>query len=279
MAVDFVVHYPCRPKHQLGEGDLLVGTEQILDCLKARGRAAAIAEIAERDGESPQGKSVTLRLMHAADGQATDRKVSYEELLNESQRLAPLESECDSCPARLLEKRFGCFGAINYPIRQAGEQWLMNRLEPSSTVGGTLLLSAIRDFGYTGEIIQQFRAANLFEADRAIRKSLKRGWFSSDQVTSDQVFQAIFCVGEQLEPGHCLGILLWLGCIRVDGAVVQSPEQAMTVNRFASPTERQARTRLDVGEPASEEAVSAMQLLLRALHASWLLDVPLLMSA
>jgi len=79
MAVDFVVHYPWRPENQLGEGDPLAGTEQILECLKAQGRAAAIAQ---RDGESPHGKPITLRLMHAADGQVTDQQVTYDELIS-----------------------------------------------------------------------------------------------------------------------------------------------------------------------------------------------------
>ncbi len=76
MAVDYILHYPCEPKKTLGEGDILKGTEQILEALKARNRAEAIAEMARRDGQSPQGKAVTLRLA-MADGTVKDTRVTY----------------------------------------------------------------------------------------------------------------------------------------------------------------------------------------------------------
>ena len=278
MAVDWVLHYLCQPKEAFGGGDFLAGTDRLLECLKARHRADAIAEIARRDGESPAGKSVTIRVAHA-DGDVNDREVTYEDLVREADQLKPHEPACAGCPANVLGKPFGCIGVINYPIRKVGEEWLVNRLQPSSAVGGKLFLAAIRDFGYTGEPLRQYRTAGLFEAGRPLTKKLKKGFFGGDAVTSDQLFQAIFCIGEPLDPGHCLGILMWLGCLRLDGAVVETPEQALAVSKLEGAKARAEGAQFDVGEPAADPAVRPMQLLLKALYSSWVLKAPLWVSA
>src|SRR5262249_24189258 len=155
--------FSCPPKETLGAGDFLAGTDCLLECLKARSRAEAIAAIAQRKGESPAGKSITIRLAHA-DGQVTDRQVSYEDLVREAQQLTVHGVGCAGGPANVLGKPFGCIGVVNYPIRKAAEQWLLSRLQPTSTVGGKLFLAAIGDFGYTGQPLQRFRQAGLFEA-------------------------------------------------------------------------------------------------------------------
>jgi hypothetical protein len=274
MAVDWILNFSCPPKETLGAGDFLAGTDCLLECLKARSRAEAIAAIAQRRGESPIGKSITIRVANA-DGQVTDREVSYDDLVREGQQLTVHEPACSGCPANVLGRPFGCVGVINYPIRRPAEEWLMSRLQPTSTFGGHLLLAMIRDFGYTGQPLRRFRQAGLFEAKQPATRTLDNG----SVVSADQVFQAIFCISEPLDPGHCLCILFWLGCIRLDGAVVQTPEQALTVNRLEGAGERAALTKLDVGEPAADQGIRAMQLLLRGLYASWLLDAPVWVSA
>jgi hypothetical protein len=278
MAVDWVLHYSCPPKEALGGGDPLAGTERLLDCIKAGNRAAAIADIARRAGDDPRGKPIVVQVRRA-DGEVEERETSYDELMSEAQELRPHEAACRGCPANVLGRPFGCVGAINYPIRRAAEEWLAGRLQPASAVGGKLFLAAVRDFGYTGEPLRQFRAGGLFEADRPVRKVLKRGLFSSESVTSDQLFQAIFCIGEPLDPGHCLGILLWLGCLCIDGAVVESPEQALALNRLGNADERRGRTSLELGGEPADGGIEALQLLLRAMYASWVLDAPLWVSA
>jgi hypothetical protein len=278
MAVDWVLNLPCQPKEALGDGDFLAGTDNMLACIKAGNRAAAVADLARQNGESPEGRSIVVRVARA-DGEVEEQEVSYDELVAQSRQLDPLAPACQHCPGNVLGRPFGCIGVVNYPIPRAVEEWLSGLLQPSSAVGGKLFLAAIRDFRYTGQPIQQFRAAGLFESDQPVKKKLKGGLFSSESVTTDQLFQALFCISEPLDPGHCLGILLWLGCLRLDGAVIESPQQAASVNQLPGPDERQRRTALVTGADHSALGVASFELLLEALYRSWVLDVPLFVSA
>ncbi|OWK36537.1 hypothetical protein [Fimbriiglobus ruber] len=278
MAVDWVLNLPCRPKETLGDGDFLAGTDTLLACLKAGNRAAVIADMARQQGNTPEGTSIVVRVARA-DGQVEDQPVRYDDLVAQSQRLDPLAPACEGCPANVPGRPFGCVGVVNYPIPRAVEEWLAGRFQPSTAVGGKLFLAAIRDFSYTGQPIRQFRAGGLFESDQPIKKKLKGGFFSSESVTTDQLFQALFCVGEPLDPGHCLGVLLWLGCIRLDGTAVETPEQAAIVTQLVRTDERRQRTELVTGADLPVEGVSQFESFLSALYRSWLLDVTLWVSA
>jgi hypothetical protein len=98
MAVDWVLNLPCRPKEVLGDGDFLAGTDALLDCLKAGNRAAAIADMARQHGDTPEGKSIVVRVARA-DGQVEDQPVKYDDLVAQSRRLDPLAPACAACPA------------------------------------------------------------------------------------------------------------------------------------------------------------------------------------
>jgi hypothetical protein len=278
MAVDWILNLPCEPKETLGNGDFLAGTDDLLARLKAGNQAEMIAEIARQEGESPEGKSVTIHVTRV-EGEDEEREVTYDELVAKARRLDPLAPACEDCPANALGQPFGCIGAINYPIPRAVEEWLASRLQPSSAVGGKLFLAAIRDFGYTGEPIRGFREAGLFESDRAVKKKLKGGLFSSESVTTDQLFQALFCVDEPLDPGHCFGVLLWLGCLRLDGKPIETPDQALAAGQLADPEERARRTSLDTGADDAADGVEAFDAFLQALYRAWILDVTVWVSA
>lgn len=278
MAVDWVLNLPCRPKEALGHGNFVAGTDALLACLKAANRAAAIADIARRNGDAPEGKSIVVRVAKPG-GKVEDQKVSYEDLVAQGRQLDPLAPACDGCQANLRGIPFGCFGVINYPIPAAVEQWLAGMLQPSSAVGGKLFLAAIRDFEYTGKPIQGFREGGLFESPHPVKRKLKGGLFSSQSMTTDQLFQALFCIDEPLYPEHCLGVLLWLGCVHLDGRPVESPEQAEVVNQLDETSERRQRTTLVTGADHAHESTASFELFLRALYLSWVLNVPLSVSA
>jgi hypothetical protein len=74
-------------------------------------------------------------------------------------------------------------------------------------------------------------------------------------------------------------VLLWLGCIRLDGAAVETPEQAAGVNRPGAPEERRQRTALATGGDRPVEGVAQFEAFLLALYRSWVLEVPLRVSA
>lgn len=274
MAVDLALLYPCPPRDKLGDGDPGRGTEVILDCLKARSRAEALAEVVRRDGRSPEGVSVTVH-RYTPDGLSEPVEVTYEELLEQAAPLDEHAGHCTNCPANLLKEPYGCVGAINYPIRRAAEEWLIGLARPADEAGGFLFLRAIEDFGYDGEPIRRFRQAGLFELKRGLTKKLGPG----KTVSSDQLFQAVFCIGEPLDPGHCMGVLLWLGALTLDGDRIAGPDGLRELLGLDTPKERTTRARLAVGRRSDDADVAAVQRLLLFLYGSWVFDTPLYVSA
>jgi hypothetical protein len=277
MAVDYILLYLCAPKEQLGDGDPNLGTDRILEALKARTRANVLADMARRDGKDPHGQTITLRTV-GPNREPIDVKQTYEELRAESDKLLPFEADCVGCPANVMGKPFGCVGVVNYPIPRTAEEWLMARLQTDAEFGGKLLQAMIRDFNYTGEPIQGFRTAGLFESKSPVQRNLGHGP-AGPVVTSNQVFQALFCISEPLDPGHCLCVLCWLGCVAIGGTPVTDPLLMREVAALETPADRLARTSLDIGQASGDPGIAAMQRLLRALHASWVYDTRLWVSA
>lgn len=161
-----------------------------------------------------------------------------------------------------------------YPVRRTGEEWLVNRLQPASAIGGALCLQAIQDFGYTGEPVQSMRQAGLFELPSPATKILSEGWFSKKAVTGNQLFQAILCVGP-VDPGHAMGILLWLGALAIRGFIPQMPADAQAALLLKTPEARADTTSLELGPTLTDEGILSMQRLLQALYDAYVNDEPL----
>jgi hypothetical protein len=277
MAVDYILSFVCAAKEQMGDGDPGTGTDRILDALKARARANLLAETAAREGKDPAGRTAVYMTI-GPSREPVRVEQTYEELRAESDRLLPFEPACAGCPANVLGKPFGCIGVLNYPIPRVAEEWLMNRVQPEGHAGCFLLLAMIRDFSYTGEPIQRFRQGGLFEAKTPVRRSLGSGP-SGPVVTSNQILQAILALRDPLDPGHCLCVLCWLGCLSLDGSPATTPEQLRGLASLETPVERRARVSLDIGPDSPDAGIAGMQRLLRALHAAWVNDAPLWVSA
>jgi hypothetical protein len=280
MAADYFIHLECTPKRSLGDGDAVVGTATLLDLLKARHQAVLIQEAARRDGHSPSGISLTVRTT-GPDRRPVEKTVTFEELVSKSAPLESHASACEGCPANLFSAPFGCYGIVPYPITRAAEEWLMGRVQPTSMVGGFLCNHTVEDFGYTGEPIRKMRAAGLLESSKAVTKVIEGGWLSKKTLTSDQILQGILAVGDVVDPGHCMGVLLWLGCLQLDGKPLGDASDAPLVqvlSRLETPEARRSRATLDVTPPPEDRSTASLQGLLSAFHLAWILDVPILMS-
>ena len=171
---------------------------------------------------------------------------------------------------------FGCMGAITYPIPAAAEGWLMDQLEEPGTLGADLCLAAIKHFRYDGAPIREWRRQGLLDLKRAVERTYVKKLFGSVSVTSDQILHAMFHVGPEVSSEHALTVLTWFGAIKIDGRVPRSRADAPLLARIlalATTEERRAQTELNVGDP--DEGAEQMQAALLALHAAWLLDVPL----
>jgi hypothetical protein len=86
--------------------------------------------------------------------------------------------------------------------------------------------------------------------------------------------------GNELNPGHCFGILVWLGAIRVDETVPADPGEQGTIRsllNLKTREEKATRTELELGGQPPEEAM-AFASLLNALYLAWVHDVPVFIS-
>ena len=279
MAADYFVHVTCAPKQALGSGDAVHGTWALHELLKARSAADVIAQFAEQGGRSPAGVSVTFGTS-GPDNRVVEKSATFEELLEQSAPLEMHAGACHGCPANVFVKPFGCGGQIPYPISRAAEEWLMKLLQPTTTVGGFLCSHSIKDFGYTGEPIRKMRARGLLESTTPVAR-VEGSWLSKRTVTSDQILQAMLAVGEPLNPAHCMGVLLWLGCLRLDGKslfTVSDAPLVQTLLGLKTPDERRSRTTLDVGPQRQDLSTSSLQSLLKAFYLAWVLDVSILIS-
>ena len=277
MAMDLVIDLKCEPKTALGRGNADDGTRKLLSLVKARSQAAYVRHSAENDGRDPQTVSVKV-VSILPDGSQTARDVSLLQLEAEAAELDTIASACATCPVNKGGRPAGCVGIVNYPVLASAEQWLMDRVQPPDSVGGFLMLSAIRDFKYTGEVTQGYRRRKLFEAATPVVRPLPENSFKAAAVSSDQLFHALLGVGPKLNPWHLGMVLTWLGALGVDGYVPNTPEQFDMLVKL-TPEQRQERTQPNLGDPSPEPGPRSMQGLLYRMYVAWTHDLPMVVDA
>jgi len=269
MAIDYYLAFECEPKRHFGNGDCSKGAVEILEGLKSKNRAAAFRQMAEKTGRDPTSATVTL-YVHDRDGKPIEKKATLAELEGQANELESKAGFCTGCPANFLGQPYGCFAAINYPISEVGEKWLLSRVQPG-TLGAALCLDFMREFKIKGSAIQELRKSGYFECKIPTSVTLKKGWLSKEVVTSDQLLETIFMIGNALHPTHCFGILIWLNAIKADESDAAQVEQ--------SHAQGEKMAELELGPASESEAVAAFQALVKALYLSCWLNVPLIVSA
>jgi hypothetical protein len=280
MACDYIVNYECVPKREYGRGDIIAGTEALLEMVKARNRAEAIEYYAEQLGKAPEQESVTLNLV-TPEGVSEQRQVTYGELSEEAAPLEVIAPRCADCPANFLERTMGCSGAINYPVSSEIERWVVEQIEPADHVGGNLCLQFMKEFQVDGSQSKGMRSAGFFEDKRPRRAVLSKGLFRKVSVSTDQIFDAILAVGNPLQVGHCMGVLLWFGALTIDGVRlggVDQPGAFETLCTCETRDQKLEHVTLDVGTKNEDSPVCQMQDLLEGMYRCWVEDVPLLIS-
>ena len=277
MAIDYSIVFECEPKRHFGQGDCARGTLAILEALKSRNRAAALRQMIEKSGKDPATAVVRLQV-HDQDGNPIEKETTLADLEAHGRMLIHKGMLCTGCPANFLGQPYGCFGAVNYPIPENGETWLLSRLQPFGTVGAQMCLDYIKEFKITGESVLKLRRSGFFEAKSTPTLVVKKSLFSRISVTSDQLLQTILHVGNPLVPGHCFGLLLWLGAIRVDDKIPTELNDQVGLFALGTPQAKQQHTQLEIGDQSGEAGVIAFQTLVTAFYLCWLLDVPLWIS-
>jgi hypothetical protein len=209
MAIDYVLAMGCEPQRQLGIDRMMA-----LHRTRILARTALARAREEGDRRSPSEIDVQLT-MRKPDGDSA-RGVRIQDLLDETDPLDAVAGHCATCPAG-LRPAFACHRRIRYPIPEHVEEWLMARLPRKlDCTAGALLARGLGEFGWDGAPVAGLRAhgTTFFES----RAPYGVRWASEDgtlEVSSDQVFQMMFMVGD-LAPTHSLMLALFCGVIPHD---------------------------------------------------------------
>jgi hypothetical protein len=277
MGADLVISLECPAKARLGAGPN--GTTELVRLKKLKSQSEALLAMVHESGGDRDPKSIVVNSVLQRPGATKQTETSLQDLLDEGAQLDALASHCVGCKANLFDNAFGCWGYVKYPITESGEAWIMARVQPAATLGGTLLLKAIDDFGYDGSKFAKYREQDLCELEEPVVKVVRKGLLFNTKVNANQIFDTIFTRSEALNPTHCMMILLWLGALEVDGKVSLDASGAIALKRLlgsSTPEEREATGKLQLGDKSTDPGIAAMQTLLEALHRAWVLDVALL---
>jgi hypothetical protein len=276
MALDTVIDYPCRPKKDLGSGDLRAGTRTLVDLLKSRSQAETVRALSAQDGRAADDVPVRLVVL-GAGGVAEEKTLSVRELEGRAAALDPHVTACTNCPANARRVPFGCVAMLKYPIRRSAEQWVLDRLQPPGAIGGALCLQSIEEMGYDGSVTRGLRARGLFESPEPLVKELPANPFGRTRVTTDELLHPLLTPAGRLVPWHLLAFLMWIGGVKVDDAVPQSPDDGLKLTRL-EPADRPKRAKLALGPAATDPGVEQFRDLLKALFVGWARDVDLLVN-
>jgi hypothetical protein len=277
MSVDSILNWPCDVKIQLEKTGNSPGVVELVELLKTRHRVVTLARIAQEKAIPEEQMSITIQLEGPANRE-NSRQVSLPELRSQALRLEPFDKNCLGCPANVSGEPFGCVHFTKYPIPQAAEQWLMDRIQPLGTPGCFLLLASFQDLGYDGEPIRGYRERGLFESTTPILKTFPPNKFNRTEINSDQLFHAVFGVGIELEATHLMMVLMWLGAIALDGQVPTKPEQFGVIAGL-TPAQRKERTQLYLGAPEALATAGDFPGFLALLFRCWQLDQPALVDS
>ncbi|MBN2496917.1 MAG: hypothetical protein JXR96_20165 [Deltaproteobacteria bacterium] len=279
MGVDHVLAFDCATKRALGDGDATAGSWKLVELLKARARLELVEGIARKEGR-PAGDLSLTHVVITPDGPQQQAE-STDALRERIEPLAGLGAACEGCAANVSGDAFGCVGYLSYPVPRRSEQWILDQLQPGDEFGGFVMLRALDDFGYSGEPIDAMRARGLFESEQALQRAITDRHGTQRQVRSSQVLEALFAVGDALQPFHCALVLQWLGLLWIDGEpprALDDPRPLIKLQQAATTAERRALTELALDSPGDDPALYELCGLMRALYAAFVLECSLLVS-
>lgn len=269
MGIDYVIHHTCDPKAYFS-------TEGILERLKARDRANAVIRRYRDQGEAHRPDQIDFEILRrAADGSEVTERVNAAALIEQGEELDRWGNHCTDCPANRLGTPFGCVGYINYPISNAAEIWLLQRLpNPETSLLPYLMMDrGMKLLGYTGEHARHLRdqVGIYFENP----DTLGRKYHETFMMTADQVFEMMFMVGP-IQPSHAAMLLILFEGIErdnldADDIVRLSSTTAERTPDFAIPT-----CKLE-GDTTGDVSTRDLKAFFRALHWAYKLNVPLVL--
>lgn len=205
MGLDHIVNLSCKPKLFFGGGDFDRGTRNILQRIKSKNQAELLATVSGKKGDDLDELTVSI-----ASGDGEERETSYAELMAQAAPLASQAGPCAKCPANVVGRPYGCFGAAAYPIESDSESWLIARVAGAGEDANEIMFSAIDELEYDGEAIAELREQGIFQSTEALSIDI-----AGRKVTTDQLMHAILAAGSELEAHHCFMLLVWVGAVEM----------------------------------------------------------------
>lgn len=265
MGIDYIIDYACEPKQALGVGG-------IMGRLKGRDRAEAVIELYRAQGDMRSPSQMGFEMVRRTpEGDEEMEVIIVQSLLDAAEELIPWEPHCATCPANRIGAPFGCIGAINYPISEEGERWLLDQLPTNEhPLPYMLLQSAIRELGYSGADASPLRAepGMFFDAPEPLERNLE-----AVRVNGDQVFELLFLSGP-IMPAH--GSML----LQFFGAVSQDLDADVIMQLADPPSEEWIQAELPfqmILVPGEDVAIRAFKQFFRALYIAFRLRATVLL--
>jgi hypothetical protein len=265
MGIDYAIQYDCDPKRALTLEGLMVR-------LKGRDRADAVIQLYRDQGDKRSPANMGFEMVRRLpDGSEETQTIVVQDLLDLAAELTPWEPYCIDCPANRAGGPFGCVGAINYPLSEQAERWLLDQLPDNNhPLPFMLLQGAIREMGYRGESVAPLRAQEgvFLEAPQPLERDLE-----AVRVTGDQVFELLFMSGP-IHPAHGSMLLQFFGGI--------SPDlDADTIMQLAAPPSQDWIDEhipfLHVIQRSDDVTILALKQFLYAVYVAYRLAVPVLL--
>ncbi|MBX3066693.1 MAG: hypothetical protein KF726_27180 [Anaerolineae bacterium] len=266
MGVDYVIDYDCVPKRTLT-------TMGLLSRLKAQTRAEAIIKLYRDNGDMRPPSEMGFEMVRRTpDGEEETQVIVIQDLLDEAAGLDQYKPYCPNCPANVLKRPFGCFNAVNYPISQKAELWLLKRLPtPDEPLVFLLAQQAIQDLQISANISEQIavmrqRAGVYFQSNEVLGRR-----YDEMTITTNHIFQLLF-LAESIQPAYAVLLMLLFGVIPRD----MDAEGLMALTTGARD---QALPLLIEPEADDDESIHALKSYFTVLHRAHSLNVSVSLDA
>lgn len=273
MAIDYMIELDCAPKRELsGAG--------ILERLKERRRAQEVIEWFRAAGDERPPAQMGFEFSQSTPSDSGDKQlIVVQDLLDHAAVLDEHAGHCRSCPANRAGRPYGCAGFIQYPITALAETWLLERLPvPDEPLVWLLLRQGIQNLGYDGASFKALRDADAdqaadgptyFELPNAPQRRL-----GELRVSSDQLLEMIFGVGERIIPNHAGILLLFVHAIERD----LEAEAIQEISSSESATRERYNFRMSE-TTESDPCIGEFIAFFHALYTAWKLNAPLFVDA
>jgi len=268
LAIDYMIEFDCPPKRELSAAG-------ILERLKERQRAREIIDWFRDAGDERPPEQMGFEFSQSTPSDSGDKQlIVVQDLLDHAAVLDDQANHCQGCPANRAGQAYGCTGFIQYPITALAETWLLDRLPvPEEPLVWLLLRQGIQKFGYDGASVKSLRAAadgpTYFELPNAPQRRL-----GELRVSSDQLLEMIFGVGERIIPNHAGILLLFVRAVERD-----LEAEAIQDISSSEPVKRE-RYDFEMSQPAeSDPCIREFVAFFHALYTAWKLNAPLFVDA